>query len=167
MWMTPLLRRTTGLFAGLRLYYTLGVAQYLDKAHHFLISLVCAECLLILTSSNKLTTILKSPAQRSAGEKKQIAGGLRREFFGEFVIFVPVSVFLASVVLRPLMGSLSAIPQLAQDGLLGVVSYGFPYKTIKAWVVRACIRFLKEAISVADKQVVQDSVEVNDLEPPR
>lgn len=139
-------------------YYVLTVTQYFHDASHFLVSFVCAECLLILTSSNTLIICLKSQAQRLAGENRRIANGLRREFFGEFLIFVPVSVVLAYLVLRPLLERVSAIPQIALDGLLGVVSYGFPYKTLKSWVVRASVRFLKEAAAVADQQVLKDSL---------
>jgi hypothetical protein len=171
---TLLLRRWVGATTALAVEqllfgrYVFEITQYVEEAHHFLIALICAECLLILTSTEKLTIILKSPAQRSAGEKKRIAGGLVREFLGEFLIFVPVSVLLAYLVLRPMVGSVRAIPQVALDGLLGVVSYGFPYKAFKVWVVRACVRFLKEAVAVADKQVLEDSLnEEDEMEPPR
>src|SRR2546426_9822039 len=139
---------------------------WLDKAHRILIALICAEGLLILTSVNTLKIAFKRPDQRTFGERSRVSGGLFREFFGEFFVFVPVSVVIAMIVLRPFVVKIAALPQDAVDGLLGTISYGFPYKALKRWVLRATVKFMKEAVDVADKEVLKDAEnEENEEEP--
>jgi hypothetical protein len=136
-------------------------------AHRVLIALVCAEGLLILTSVDTLKIAVKRSDQRTSGERKRVSHGLFREFIGEFFIFVPVSVVLAMIVLRPFLLRIPALPQDAADGLLGTISYGFPYRTLKHWVLRAAVKFMKEAVEVADKEVLKDAKkEEGEEEPP-
>jgi len=130
---------------------------WMEWTHHILIALVCAESLLILASVNTVKIALKRWDQRTPGEIQRVSGGLFREFIGEFFVLVPVSVVLATIVLRPFLVKISAVPQDAVDGLLGTVSYGFPYRALKQWVLRAAVKFMKEAIEVADKQVLKDT----------
>lgn len=135
-------------------------------AHRVLISLVCAEGLLILTSVDTLKIALKRVDQRTPGERSRVSHGLFREFVGEFFVFVPVSVVLAMIVLRPFLLKIPVLPPDAVDGLLGTISYGFPYKTLKHWVLRATLKFMKEAVAVADKEVLEDTKRDKDEEEP-
>ena len=112
---------------------------------------------MVLTSVNTLKIAFKRPDQRTFGEKRRVSGGLFREFIGEFFVFVPVSVVMAMIVLRPFVVKIAALPQDAVDGLLGTVSYGFPYKALKQWVLRATVKFMREAIDVADKEILKDT----------
>jgi hypothetical protein len=125
-------------------------------AHSILIALICAEALLILTSIETLKIAFKRANQRTAGETTRVSGGLFREFLGEVLVFVPVSVVLAMILLRPFLVKISALPPNAIDGWLGAISYGFPYKAVKKWVLRSTVRFLKEAVDVADREVLRD-----------
>ena len=137
--------------------YRLARMTWAMWAHRILIALICAEGLLVLTSVDTLTIALKRPDQRTSGEERRVARGLFREFAGEFFVFVPVSVVLAMIVLRPFAVKISGLPEDAIDGLLGTVSYGFPYKTLKEWVLRATLKFMREAVDVADKEVLKDT----------
>lgn len=139
---------------------------WLEKTHHILIALICAEGLLVLTSVNTLKIAFKRSDQRTLGEKRRISGGLFREFLGEFLVFVPVSVLMAMIVLRPFVVKITALPQDAIDGLLGTVSYGFPYKALKRWVLRATVKFMKEAVDVADQEVLKDTENEENAEGP-
>ena len=71
---------------------------------------------------------------------------------------------MAMLVLRPFALKISALPQDAIDSLLGTVSYGFPYKALKQWVIRATVKFMKEAIDVADKEVLNDTEQEADVD---
>jgi hypothetical protein len=88
---------------------------------------------------------------------RRVSRGIFREFLGAFFIFVPVSVLVAMIVIRPFLSKLTSVPPEAIDGLLGTISYGFPYRAVKQWVIRASLRFLKEAVEVADKEVIEDA----------
>jgi hypothetical protein len=132
-------------------------------AFRFVLALVCAEGLLILTSADTIKIAVKRRDQRSPGETKRVSRGLFREFLAECFLFVPVSVGMAMIVLRPIVAKISIFPESSMYGLLGLISYGFPYKMLKLWVLRASVRFLKEAAAVADKQVLGESTGQEDL----
>jgi hypothetical protein len=126
------------------------------------VALLCAEGLLILASTKSITICIKRPGQRTPAESKLVARGLVRELLCEVLIFVPVSVVLASIVVRPILAKIPALSDANVDGMVGMISYGFPYRTLKMWALRACAKFLKEAAVVADQQVLSESSETED-----
>jgi len=126
-------------------------------AQRFVVSWLCAEGLLVLASVKTINVALKRGDQRTPAERKRVEHGLFREFAGEVLLFVPISVMVATLVLRPMIARISSLPVESIDGLVGVVSYGFPYRTVKSWVLHACLRFLKEAVQVADKQIAEQA----------
>jgi hypothetical protein len=124
-----------------------------------LVTFGTAELFLVLTRSTKLIALIKRPEQRSAFEQKEVARGLARSLFAEFTLFVPSSVALAVLILPPLIpylghvSSLDPALQISRYGLLGIVSYGFPFAALRAIVRHLALRTLAEFSTIAHKEL--------------
>jgi hypothetical protein len=130
------------------------------------IMVLCAEFLLILSRSKNLQTIAKAEQQRTAPEHKQVEQGLARCLLLEALVFVPASVLLVFITIRPLLLLSEAIriravsePSLAFAfyGCLGLSSYGFPFATVRTVVSRAALITLKEFAAIAHSPIAPDS----------
>jgi hypothetical protein len=67
----------------------------------FILTLLCAELFLLLVKSREIQVIFKKAGQRTRGEKQQVERGLTRCFVLEAVLFVPASVALVFLIVRP------------------------------------------------------------------
>lgn len=110
------------------------------------VMLGCAELLLLLVSSNEIKIVCKSARTRTAGERRRIENGLRRSLLLEATVFVPASTILVLVVVRPwLVSKFGMSPDSPQlNGLLGVISYGFPFAALRRITTRIALNTLKE-----------------------
>ena len=132
-----------------------SLAEMLEQwEYQFGIALLVSEGMLIFSNTQKLTILFKAPAQRTPGEKKLVSRGLGRQLFLAGFLFVPVSVIVGSLIVRPVIGRGLPSGGSLTDALVGLVSYGFPYASVKAWVIRTSARFLRDAADVADKAVL-------------
>jgi hypothetical protein len=103
--------------------------------------------------------LIKRDSQRSAAEREEIARGLCRGVLLEAFVFVPVSAILVLIIVRPLVLLLpyagvfsSEATNQALYGLLGILSYEFPFAVLRRVVVRFALRTLKEFASIAIKE---------------
>jgi hypothetical protein len=123
-----------------------------------LTTFTCAELVFLLVRARDIQTALKRADQRTQLEQNQIKRGLIRGILIEAVVFVPASAVLATLVLQPLLApmfttslTVSAEKLVAFHSTLGVVSYGFPFATLRAVVTRAALNTLKEFAELAPR----------------
>src|SRR5271165_3956691 len=102
------------------------------------ISLVCAELFMVLTRTREITILLKADSQRMPRERQEVARGLGRALVLEGVIYLPASVSLVLIIVRPLVlllpfaGPFSrGTAGYALSGLLGLLSYQFPFAAVR------------------------------------
>jgi hypothetical protein len=127
-----------------------------STGYHLLIMLVCAEIFFFILRSPELKIIAKRTDQRTTDEKGDVARGLLRSLVLEVVIFIPTSVCLVFLIVRPFLWPIFINrvsmdvkqSQMAFNGLLGIVSYGFPFVTIRHLVTRIALNSLKEFASI-------------------
>jgi hypothetical protein len=120
-----------------------------------LFAFISAELLLVLTRSRELTLLLKADAQRTEFEKAQVAGGLLRALLIEAFVFVPVSVGLMNLCIAPFIPWARIgrePPGRADFALLGLISYGFPFATVRQIVTRMAIKTILEAAELLGGQ---------------
>ena len=120
------------------------------EEHLWVTTVLAAELAFLLARSPKWVVALKSLSQRTDEENAAIMRGLLRALLIEGALFVPASaslVFYAAPALPASMhdwtsevaGRLGAL-----HVLLGIVSYGFPFATIRAMVTRMALKTLQE-----------------------
>jgi hypothetical protein len=124
-----------------------------------LISFGCAELFMLLMRARELTVLIKKQIQRSPVEREQVERGLLRSVLLEAVLFVPASVILVLVIVRPLAqllplpGVFSTNPgSQALYGLLGILSYEFPFALVRRVVTRIALHTLQSFASIALKE---------------
>ncbi len=116
-----------------------------------LISLCTAELFVFLVRNREIQVIFKKAKQRTVPERYQVEHGLVRSLILEFILFVPASVTLVYVVLRPFLENIfanillvkSGDVRIAFYGVLGIVSYGFPFATIRRIITSVALNTLK------------------------
>ena len=122
-----------------------------------LFSLLSAECFAILANHETISIAIKSKRQRTLPEGHQIGRGLLRSLALELLLFVPISVALGLLIIRPLflrtawfasLASGSLEQQLAFYGLLGAACYGFPFVAIRQILTKVALKTLKEFASI-------------------
>jgi hypothetical protein len=122
------------------------------------IMLLCAELLLILARSSQLQALAKPENQRTTSERLDIKRGMGRSILLEAAIFVPTSVVLVYITVRPILllnetlrvtTALNQSLALAFYGSLGLTSYGFPFGAMKKIVTRIAMSTLKEFTAIA------------------
>jgi len=112
---------------------------------------MAASCLfVILVRSRELHIITKSRQQRTSKEQKEVEGGLLRSVLLDLLLFAPVSVTLMWMAMQPVLlrfsfvAALQAASRVSYDSFLGILSYGFPFVTVRRIVTRIAINSLKE-----------------------
>lgn len=118
-------------------------------------SLVAAELLLILVRTREIIIIAKSASQRTAKEQAEIGRGLARSLVLEAVLFVPVSVLLLFLTVRPILvdsgffRNIAVTRPLSFDALIGSISYGFPFAVIRRIVTTVALQTLKNFAEIS------------------
>jgi hypothetical protein len=121
---------------------------------------VSAELYCLLARSRDIQVIAKRPSQRSGEEQKSVERGLTRSFLIESVALVPISAQLMILVIAPFfMAALSAhlntpALQAGAYSALGIVSYGFPFATVRTIVSRIALNTLKEFAAISHSTAV-------------
>ena len=122
------------------------------------ISFVCAELFMLLTRAREIILLLKRDGQRSPVERKEVARGLCRAVLLEGFVFLPASVLLVLIVVRPLVlllpfGFFYQEPtSQAIYGLLGILSYQFPFSVVRRVITRAALKTLQSFANIALKE---------------
>jgi hypothetical protein len=113
----------------------------------------------LLTRTREITLLLKNNSQRSSIEQQEVARGLLRAVLLEGCVFLPASVLLVLIVIRPLillspfLASLSpGAASQAVYGLLGILSYQFPFAAVRRVVTRIALQTLQSYTSIALKE---------------
>ena len=112
-------------------------------------SLTSAELLVLILRSKDILVLVKTRQQRTPTEQKEVDRGLMRSIILEMLLFVPASVLLFSLICRPYaltfsrIRSLAAISNHAFDGLLGIMSYVFPFATFRKLATELALRTLR------------------------
>lgn len=126
-------------------------------------SFLCAELTLVLVRTREFLVLAKNPQQRQKHEQKQVDGGLGRSVLLEAILFVPCSVVLVLLVIRPLVvpmfHSYRAFPasELFAYSLLGCISYGFPFATVRRIVTLIALKTLSSFAAIATAQVKESA----------
>ena len=119
------------------------------------ISLLSAELLLLLSRSADVVILAKRFDQRSARETHRVVRGLARALILESVVFVPASVTLL-LLLSPLVIGPKLLPSVPIYAALGLVSYGFPFVTVKVVITRVALNTLREFAALAPSAVEEE-----------
>src|ERR1700730_8374788 len=112
--------------------------------------------MLIMVRSSEITIALKSQNQRTTTEQTQVDRGLIKSLVLEFLLFVPCSVALVLLTVRPwvaLSKELQAMKNTDMyiDSLLGAISYGFPFALLRRIVTRIALNTLKEFAAIENQ----------------
>jgi hypothetical protein len=130
------------------------------------LTLAVAEGMFLLARGQDIVVAAKNDVQRSVAEQERVRHGLFRSLILEFLLFVPVSAFMVLVTLRYMLPN-EWMASPAAYGLLGMVSYAFPFMSFKEMVTRWALHSLKgfyDALSPAeraelDRQTHSEAVE--------
>ena len=116
--------------------------------------LLGAELFFLISRSRDILVALKGRRQRTPAEQNRVARGLIRSIGLEALLFVPASAFLLSM-LKPLalstayLDSIGSGQRTAIHTAVGLVSYGFPFATVKSVATRVALNTLKEFSTIA------------------
>lgn len=128
-----------------------------------LIAFVCAELSFILVRSQDIQIILKSQMQRTNIEQYQVDRGLGRSLLLELLLFVPASVTLV-LFIAPLLSDYiikAEEPTSSQHrmfyALLGMISYGFPFATLRRVLTRIALKTLQEFATLGPHELSEKS----------
>jgi hypothetical protein len=141
----------------------------LDVWRSFGIGLLCAEMFFILTRYSDILLLATNAGQRNKVEEARISRGLGRSIVLEMLVFVPISAILFFVAIRPFVLSLEPLRirsvngdfAMALNGSMGIISYGFPFVTVRRVVTLIALNTLKQFYELSLK--AQDTKEVNQV----
>lgn len=106
----------------------------------FLTTLISAWLFFLVMNARDLKTLIKRRDQRTDEEQLQVCRGLLRLFLVEMLVMVPASAALILLLLPAFTHNVSALDVLAKGSerdeialyaMMGIVSYGFPFATIR------------------------------------
>lgn len=120
-----------------------------------LVAVVSAELLLLIVRAADVVILAKSASQRTAREQHRVDRGLFRGILLEAVVLVPASVTLLLLLSPWVIGRfVSKVPETY--AALGLISYGFPFATVKIFVTRMALHTLKEFAALVPHQATDD-----------
>lgn len=129
---------------------------YMLGESHAVLALVSAELFLLLCRRREITILSKRDVELTAAEKKEKHQGLLRSVMLEAFLFVPASLFLFLVVVRPLLtmsrfGFVFATEPVHSStaGFMGVVSYQFPFAAVRRVITQSALHTLQRFASIA------------------
>src|SRR5256885_1656056 len=105
------------------------------------VTLIAAELIALLTRTADVTIALKKAAERTEAEQERIRRGLRKELILDFGLYVPASVALLLLTVRPML-SVDLMSRPYADALLGTIAYAFPFTAFKKAALYAVLRSL-------------------------
>src|SRR5262249_54878539 len=117
----------------------------------------------------EIIIILKSDSQRTQVEKTSIKRGLKRSLIMELLLFVPVSVLLLIFITPAAFLYKITDDQLSPPTLyafIGMISYGFPFSTIKTKITNTLCRMLRESAPTQEEQKTPKSRRAGKGGPP-
>ncbi|HTU43959.1 MAG TPA: hypothetical protein VMF91_02785 [Bryobacteraceae bacterium] len=98
-----------------------------------------------MARSDDIKILAKRDNQRTPIERKQVERGLRRGVVLDLVLFAPASVCLLYLAFSPVVEARFPVPWRATAfALLGVISYGFPFATVRRFVTRLTLGIIQK-----------------------
>lgn len=122
----------------------------------FLFTLLGAWLFALLFKGRELIALGKKESQRTSEEKKKVGEGLFRALLIEFFLLVPASAVLILIILpflSRILGFSDSIANVTSKSaemrhgfyaLVGMVSYNFPFATVREIATRVALNTLKE-----------------------
>jgi hypothetical protein len=129
-----------------------------QDAADFAVAWTAAELLVILVRYRELNILIKARQQRTSLEQRETERGLLRGVILEVLLFAPASVVLMWMAMRPVLLKSTFLLSIQQtsakafDAWLGILSYGFPFVTLRRLVTRIALNTLREFASVAKEE---------------
>ena len=108
----------------------------------FIVAYICSWLFFLITRHPEIIILLKTENQRTDDENSEVERGLRRTLFFDAFVIVPASVTLCLLIVFPFM--LEKFPGInsrlyAWYGLMGVISYGFPFLAFRQAITRIAL----------------------------
>ena len=132
----------------------------------------CAELFMLLVRSREITVLLKRDEQRSLIERQEVSRGLSRAVLLEGFVYLPASVLLVLITVRPLVLLIPFIAAFEAEsgsqalyGLLGILSYQFPFAVMKRIITRIALNTLRSFAQIALKE--EGSLTDSEMAVPR
>lgn len=124
----------------------------------YLFMLVGAELFVLLVRSQEIVILAKSGSQRSVLEQRRVDRGLLRMILLELFLFVPTSAALFFFVGPALFHKWDVFPLNARQHasgyfLLGILSWGFPFASIRALITRVAMRTMQHFVQVCQVEM--------------
>jgi hypothetical protein len=120
-----------------------------------IVSLGCAELFMLLAHGPEVKILFKKDSQLSSKERKEIEGGLARSVLVDGIVFVPASIVLMLIIIRPMLLTFlpwarftASLPSNSMSGLLGIIGYQFPFITVKKVVMRMALITLRNCATI-------------------
>lgn len=117
---------------------------------NFLVTLACAELILVLGRYREINVLAKKRSQRTPAEQRELGRGLGRALLLDLLVFVPAAVILVWITIRPWFMQFSIVRWASAgsaylpDAYLGIISYVFPFATVRRAITRAALNTLNE-----------------------
>lgn len=117
---------------------------------NLLVTLVCAELFLVLARYREINVLAKKRCQRTSAEQRELGRGLGRALLLDFMVFLPASVVLVWITIRPWFTQFSIVSLATAgsaylpDAWLGIISYVFPFATVRWVITRIALHRLNE-----------------------
>lgn len=127
------------------------------EAGNLLVTLACAELFLVLVRYREINIIAKKRSQRTPAEQRETGRGLGRALLLELLVFVPASVMLMWIAVRPWFVKISIVrwasagSAVLADAWLGIISYAFPFATVRRVITRVALNTLDEFAATQSK----------------
>jgi len=118
------------------------------EAGNLLVTLACAELFLVLVRYREINILAKRSSQRTSAEQRELGRGLARALLLELLVFIPASVILAWIAIRPWFMRISIVrwasagSAFLPDAWLGIISYAFPFATVRRVITRVALNSL-------------------------
>ncbi len=115
--------------------------------------------LALLISAEPIRVLVKRADQRTAGERKRVQNGLGRSVSLDFAIFVPATATLTWALSPLLPAEFGSGLGDAYGPVLGIASYGFPFRAVRAIVQHLALSTLRGFAAIADEEVRNEADE--------
>ncbi len=121
---------------------------------------VGATLFFLIAKSKDIFIVIKDESERSEEEAIKIKQGLLKSLLLEVFVFVPASTLLmlliAPLVIQTQLSQMDVSKKIASYTLVGVLSYGFPFSTIRSIVQQMAFAILKEYGQIMQKNIQKD-----------
>jgi hypothetical protein len=125
----------------------------------FIAAFTCAWLAFLLTRSPEIRMLVKTETHRRDDENSEVQNGLRRTLLYDAFVNVPAGVLLLLILFPFVSDRLLKINSTlyAWYGLLGLISYGFPFITVRQTVTKIALTTLLTTLGETLRQLTKVS----------